>query len=246
MLRAALSLSLMLVSLSSMALTPFERHFLSVTQGMSSFYMYLLSNEDKKFKAAYEEQFDLATQAIIESKDPSKQNILKRWMELKPTLAYEKRKGMGLLLPQPIRLGFRAYVVDLYLEFQKNPKGNKYAINAYERIQVYSSLLSARALDLDSSIYGVNLFTDHDRLLDQVEVADQVETDLKALLGSGLPKSYQKQLRKIEAKFRFMKPSLVDYSTRSATYLLYQNALAINKIMTEQQQDHNVIASSLL
>ncbi|GAA6136055.1 hypothetical protein NBRC116188_28450 [Oceaniserpentilla sp. 4NH20-0058] len=246
MLRVALSLSLMLVSLSSMALTPFERHFLAVTQGMSSFYMYLLSNEDKKFKVAYEKQFDLATEFIIESKDPSKQNILKRWMELKPTLAYDKSKGMGLLLPQSARLGFRAYVVDLYLEFQKNPKGSKYAINAYERIQIFSSLLSARSLDLDSSIYGTNLFNDHDRLLDQVEVANQVEADLKALLGSGLPKSYQKQLRRIEAKFRFMKPSLVDYDTRSATYLLYQNALAIDKIMTEQQQDQNVIASSLL
>jgi len=246
MLRVAFALGLMLASTTSFALTPFERHFLSVTQGMTSFYMYLLSNADSKFLKAYEKDFDEATQAIIESKDPSKQSFLKRWMELKPSLAYENKKGMGLNLNQNIRLGFRAYVVDLYLEFNKTPKDNKYAISAYERIQLFSSMLSARALDLDSSIYGTNLFTDHDRLLDQVKVAEVIESDLKALLSTDLPKNYQKELRKVEAKFRFMKPSLVDYTTRSATYLLYQNALAINKIMTEQQKDQKVIASSLL
>jgi len=246
MLRAALTLSLILTSFSASALTPFEKHFLHVTQGMASFYMYLLSNEDKKFQKAYEQAFDDATQAIIESKDSSKQSFIKRWMELKPTLQYEKKKGMGLNLNQNIRLAFRAYVVDLYLEFKKTPKDNKYAISAYERIQLFSSMLSARALDLDSSIYGTNLFTDHDRLLDQVKVAEGIESDLKALLSSNLPKDYQKQLRKVEAKFRFMKPSLVDYESRSATYLLYQNTLAINQIMNEQQKNQSVIASSLL
>lgn len=246
MLKVVLALTVFIASSSSFALTPFEKHFLSVSQGMSSFYMYLLSNEDKRFQKDYAKHFDDATQHIVESKDPSKQSFLKRWMELKPTLEYEKRKGMGLTLSQTIRFDFRSYLVDLYLEYVKNPTARKYAINAYERIQLFSALLTARALDLDSSIYGTNLFTDHDRLLDQVKVGQVIEDDLKALLSSNLPKPYQKELRKVEAKFRFMKPSLVDYSTRSATFLLYQNAIAINNIMLEQQKDQNVIASSLL
>lgn len=246
MLRIMIFVGLLIGSGNSIALTPFEKHTLFVTQGMSAFYMYLLSNQDDKFLTSYERHFDDATQTILESKDSTKQNFIKRWLELKPSLKYDIKKGMGLSLSQTTRLEFRAYVVDLYLAFASGAQDNKYAINAYERIQMYSSLLTARALDLDSSIYGTNLFTDHDRLLDQTKVAAKVESDLTALLGSGLPKSYQKELRRIQAKFRFMKPSLVDYSTRSATYLLYQNALAINKIMTEQQQDQKVIASSLL
>lgn len=246
MLRVALTLTLLLASTSSFALTPFEKHLISITQGMSAFYMYLLSDKDRKFKLHYEEHFAAATQAINESKDPEKQVYIERWGKLKPTLQYETIDGMGLNLNENIRQNFRTYVADAYIDFMNTEKDNKYAQSAYERIQIYSSFLAARALDVDSTIYSYSLFTEKDYQLDQVYLFGIINSDIEALLKTSLPNSYKIQLRRLKAKFKFMDSSLTDYNTSSATFLLYQNAISINKILTEQQANPKVIASSLL
>lgn len=246
MLRVVLTFSLFFASSCSFALTPFEKHLVSVTQGMSAFYMYLLSDKDKKFKSHYEAHFTAATAAINEVKEPEQQVLTERWNKLEPTLKYEEVDDMGLSLNENIRQEFRSYVADLYLEYMLAEKDEKYAISAYERIQVYSSFLAARALDVDSTIYNYSLFTEKDYQLDQVQISQVIDSDLNALLDSDLPNSYKIQLRRLKAKFKFMKSSLTDYDTASASFLLYQNALSVNKILTEQQANPSVIAKSLL
>ena len=49
---------------------------------------------------------------------------------------------------------------------------------------------------------------------------------------SKLPNKIQIEVRRIQAKLKFMEASLVDYDSQSATYLLYQNALSIGKIVS--------------
>jgi len=244
MFRAVITLVLALSSLSANALTPFEQHFLSVSKGMSAFYMYLLSGEDKRFKKDYEREFDDATAALYQSSNPEIQPFIEKWNKLRPTLKYENKADMGASINENIRGNFRSYVVDLYLEFTKNNQNKDDYAARLKRIQFYSNILTARALDVDSTIYGISLFTQHDFQLNQSKVYEQISADLNAIEESDLPKSAQFQIRRIQAKLKFMEASLVDYNSQSATYLLYQNTLSINKIIAAQMDLLSNIASS--
>ncbi|WP_353352421.1 hypothetical protein [Oceaniserpentilla sp. 4NH20-0058] len=198
---------------------------------MSAFYMYLLSSEDKRFNQDFNRYFKEATSHISQSSDPVDKQFSQKWQELLPTLKYEQMVGMGASLNENIRGNFRKYAVDLFLEHKNRQKKSLNTVEALGRIQLNTFLLSARALDVDSTIYGTTMFTQHDFLLDQAEVFKQIQLDLEFLQTSKLSEAAFIQLRRIQAKLDFMKSSLIDYNTQSATYLLYQNALSITKII---------------
>ena len=224
-----------LMSLSSQAMTPFEQHFQAVTQGMSAFYMYALSKGDDKFLQEFNQFNELASTSLAQSKLEVDLTLAKRWQKLLPTLKFEMDEEAGLSYGGSERHQYRIYVVDLYLRYEQQFTSQNKVTIMFERIQLFNSLLSARALDVASSLWGARAFTDHDRMLDQKKVALQIEQGIKELMSEKLSASQKSALRKVSSKFQFMKKSLVDYQAETAYFLMYRNVMSINKLMSNNQ-----------
>lgn len=235
MLKILSPLILLLVCKTSLALTPIEQHTLAVSQSMAAFYMYLLSQEDKKYLAQFDNYALQATEALSVSTEYDEQGLKQRWERLRPMLYFTHVKGMGATIDQKIRFDFRAYLVDLYLYLEKQKTPQTFQSKS-ERLQLDIAILVARALDVDSSIYGVNSFTAHDYQLDQQFIINRVEDNLEHMMNGNLDKPSLLDLRRIKAKLKFIRSSIADYKSSSAIYLTYQNASMINEMLELQRQ----------
>ncbi len=224
------------LSLSSHALTPFEQHFQSVSQSMSAFYMYELSQGDERYMQQFSRFKTRANRALLKMKGPEYAEFKKRWHTLKIELVYENVKSMGLSFDGAIRLEFRRYLIDLYSAHQTKKVQHSKINQTLAHIQILNSILSARAIDVASSIYGHRSFDDHDRLLDQQAVALHIEEDIKQLMKQNLSKNLKATLRKVSTTFAFMKKSLTNYEGQTAYFLLYSNIASINKLLNQSQK----------
>ncbi len=222
---------LCLMSLTSYAQTPFEKHFLAVSQSMSSFYMYTFSDGDERYLEEFEHYKNLASQSLMISDLDSDKKQLKRWKALAVDLYYKEVKGMGMSLDRVIRLQYRAYLIELYTAYVGQPKQKVSASTLLTRVQLFHLLLSARALDVASSDMGRASDS-----LDQHGIALQIETDLNQLINFELQDSQIKDLRRVRDKFQFMKKSLVDYEAVLAYFLLYRNIFSVNKLLDASQR----------
>ena len=176
----------------------------------------------------------MASQALETDQLESSILLLERWKTLQPKIKFSVDDS-GFNLVGSVRQAYRDYVVDLYLHYQEQPLSKNRKVVVFERVQLNIALLSARTLDVATSLWGARTFTDHDRLFDQTKVALQVEKDLKMLLKAGLAKNQMSAVRKLNSKFQFMKKSLVDYQAKAAYFLMYRNVMAINKLMASSQ-----------
>ncbi len=228
------------LSLNSHAFTPFEQHFQNVSQSMSAFYMYELSQGDERYMQQFKRFKSRANRALLKMKGPEYSEFKKRWHALKVQLAYENVRTMGLSLDRAIRLEFRSYLIDLYLTHQKHKILHSKINQTLAHIQILNSVLSARALDVTSSLYGHRAFGDHDRLLDQKAVALHIEQDIKQLMKKNLSKALKTTLRKVSTTFAFMKKSLTEYEGETAYFLLYSNIASINKLLNQSQKNESI------
>jgi hypothetical protein len=230
-----LFLALSFVSFTSWAMTPMEQHIQFVSQGMSAFYMYSLSNSDEKYLRQFKQYQHSAASALRKVSPAERKSIPTDWQALKIKLQYRPQNGGGLYFDGVSRTEYRNYLTALYLHYKQTSNSTKTDLDsALTRIQLLSSLLAARALDVVSADYGAMGLTEHDIKISPVEVAQQITVDLELLLGKNLPKKQQHLLRKVDSKFRFIKNTLVNYKTETAYFLIYRNVKSINKLLDKK------------
>ncbi len=223
-----------LCAISSWALAPMEQHLMSASQGMSAFYMHMLSNGDREYLEQFNRYQRSADASLANMKKSDKSELSNTWRTLKSDLKFRYMQGEAVYFSGAIRIAYRNYLTSLYLEFNNNPNTQKRSvISAISRIKILSTLLAARALDLVSSDYGATDMTEHHRKFNPIEVAEIIEQDIQFLLVSKASAIDSSILRKIDSKFSFIKNNLIDANTQTAYFLIYRNMLSMNKILKD-------------
>jgi len=208
-----------------------ERHLMSASQGMSAFYMYLLSNGDEDYMQQFN-RYQISADASLNRMNKSDRGEFSNtWRTLKHNLKFERNNGT-VYFPAAVRREYRDYFVGLYLHFNEISKGwGSSEVHAIVRIKVLTSMLAARALDLVSSDYGGVDMTAHHRLFDPVEVADTIGSDIQYLLAAKSSIIKPNAVRKLDSKFNFIKGNLVDAKSQTAFFMIYRNMLSMSKIL---------------
>jgi len=224
-----------LLSFPSQALNSFESHVLSVSQGMSAFYMYLLTEGDEKYIQQFD-RYQLAAEAALNNVDISQYSELnKNWQEFVSKLEYRVLKDQSIFFETHTRNKYRNYLTNLYLKFQESTPPTVISKKmAFNRVQILSSILAARALDVASDIYGSTVLTNDDNKLDPKKIANQIQLDIDYLLNQKLGALQRSMLRKVRSKFHFIKNTMVDYKTQTAYFLIYGNMTAMNKLFNRK------------
>ncbi len=231
-------------SLPSQALTSFESHVLSASQGMSAFYMYLLTEGDEKYIRQFHRD-QLAAESALRKLDAVEFLPLSNsWKTFVSNLKYKVLNDQSIFFETYTRNEYRNYLTNLYLKYNSiNKNQNINQSNAFSRVQVLSALLAARALDVASDIYGSTVLTNDDIKLNPKVIASQIQQDIDYLLGQTLSSLQYRTLRKVRSKFYFIKNTMVDYKTQTAYFLIYGNMRAMNKLF-ERQSSKELVNSN--
>jgi len=214
----------------SQAMSPFEQHLKAISQSTSAFYMYLLSNGDKRYMRQFKKSMAHAHQSLMASS--TSQDFFTRWQALNPKLIFSRDDEGGMSLARNTRFELREYLADVFLHYQKKTFSNNQIDALFDRIHLANLLLAARALDTVSADYGSHINPDLEYSIDQNKVARQIEQDIKILLTLDIPPHKIVALRRINSKFTFLKASLVNYETKTPYFLLYSNISSINKLLS--------------
>ncbi len=221
-----------LCTFSSWALAPMEQHLMSASQGMSAFYMHMLSNGDREYLQQfnrYQVSADVSMGGVNKSEYAEFSNT---WRTLKHDLKFKYIQGEAVYFSGAVRIEYRNYLTSVYLKYKNNSNSDKRTVlSAIARIKILSSMLAARALDLVSSDYGTTDMTEHHRQFNPVEVAGIINQDIQFLLASNSSVIAPSVLRKIDNKFNFIRKNLVDTKTQTAYFMIYRNMLSMSKIL---------------
>ena len=221
-----------LCTFSSWALAPMEQHLMSASQGMSAFYMHMLSNGDKEYLQQfnrYQVSADVSMGGLSKSEYAEFSSI---WRTLKHDLKFRYNQGEAVYFSGAVRIEYRNYLTSVYLQYKnKSNSDNPSVLSAIARIKVLSAMLAARALDLVSSDYGTTDMTEHHRQFNPIEVADIINQDIQFLLASNSSAIEPGVLRKIDSKFNFIRKNLVDTKSQTAYFMIYRNMLSMSKIL---------------
>jgi len=221
---------LLCMATQSQAMSPFEQHLKAVSQSTSAFYMYLLSDGDKRYMRQFRKSIAHAHQSLMASN--ASQDLFTRWQTLLPKLTFTSDDEGSLSLLRNTRFELREYLADLFLHYQKKTISNNQINALLDRIHLANLLLAARALDTVSADYGSHINPDLEYSIDQHKVAHQIEQDIKILLRLDISPHKKVALRRISSKFTFLKESLVNYESKTPYFLLYSNISSINKLLS--------------
>ncbi len=237
----SLFLLITLLGLSSIiqAKSALTQHAINVSQSMSAFYMYNLTEGDERYKADYENFLSLADANL---EDYEKEDVMgatdikNQWSKLRPLLNYDSFQGSDYFVPGPIRIQYRTYLNKLYqkivsLYTSENGLAQKLALMEFN-IEV----ISARFYDISSSLYGGQSITSEDSIIDPKKISSKFKHDLTTMKNSPEATPFRKQLNLIEGKWNFIEEGVIDYEAQSAYLLVYYNKRKINKLFNSSEK----------
>ncbi len=217
----------------SWAMTPFHQHVYSTAQAVSAFYMYELSEGDSKYLDQFSQHQRAANQALKGSTKEQKKEFISAWDSFQPYWKFNQVKGVGLNIDSVVRNDVRHYLTNIFLYAKKVPAHQEVVAAKMQSIKLSTAMMSARLIDIVASQTGSNGLSEHDRKVNEVELAKAVQKNLNELLNLNLSKENVKNIRKVNTKFGFVKKSLISYDDVTPYYLVYKNVMSIGLLLNE-------------
>ena len=163
------------------------QHAISVSQSMSAFYMYNLSEGDDRYKTDYENfltQADDNLEAYEKEDVMGATDIKNQWEKLRPLLNYEAYDNSDYFVPGPIRIQYRTYLNKLYQKIVSYYTSEIGLADKLALMEFNIEIISARFFDISSSLYGGQSITSEDALIDPVKISKQFEQDVSTMKNS--------------------------------------------------------------
>lgn len=236
--RIMLVVALSLVSVVSSASSNLSSHVMAVSQSMSAFYMYSLSEGDNRYKSEYEKHFDLAEGFLGQYHKEDAVNaseLQNQWRRLRPALKYDYVDGAGFIIPVTVRNEFRAYLTKAYSKLT-NTLGTEMDFNReLFHMSLSVEVMSARFFDISSALYGTMSIANKDGAIDPVKMAKNLNIRLERAKNLNIPAAIKKDLRQVQTKWQFIEDSVVNYKDEAAYLLVYFNKSKITKLLNNSQ-----------
>lgn len=237
LIRTSIFLSLLALSGITTAASALTEHALSVSQSMSAFYMYTLTDGDKRYQDDYEKYFALADQSLVRFQKQNKMvatELNNKWSKLRLELKFEFVDGAGFIIPDTVRVEFRKYLSLLYKKINEVSYSESNLSVQLALMVLDVEIMSARFFDLSTTLYGdVSIYTTDS--IDPVKMAAVFNEQLKKFQKMQLSSAVQKNLGSASRKWNFIQDSVINYKGEAAYFLVYYNKHQINKLLNKSQ-----------
>ena len=230
--------SLFVFSSLSQASSPLTEHALAISQSMSAFYMYSLSEGDKRYERDYLHYFQVAEQhlkALQEQDAPLSSELKTKWDKLRQHLNFEYVEDVGFIVSSQMRIQFRQYLNNLYASISNNINSETNFEEQLLLITLDVEIMSARFFDISSSVSGAMNVSSNDRIIDPPKMAKELNEKLLKFQSISATKAIGKNLRLVSRKWKFIEDSVINYKEQAAYLLVYYNKEQIHKLINKSQ-----------
>ncbi len=213
-------------------------HAISVSQSMSAFYMYSLSDGDGRYKTDYEKYLQEAGQHLLkfEKQDSLSATELKnQWDKFLPYLEFEYIDGAGYIVPTAVRLQYRNYLSAVYKKITEVVNSET---NLSEQMQLMSlsvEVMSARFYDVSDAMYGAMSISSNDLTIDPPKMANALKLRLAKIQQMNLSPELKKAFSSVKRKWEFIEKSVLDYKGDAAYLLVYYSKRQISKLLKKSR-----------
>ncbi len=235
--RNLMFLALLALSHQVMAVSELSKHSLSVSQSMSAFYMYSLSEGDTRYQDQFKKYLSQAEQHLVEYQKQEPQKALElrtHWERFSSDLKFEYVDGAGFTIPLGLRLQYRKY---LELVYKKTNEIIRSEANVAEQLFYLSlsvEIMAARFFDVASAPTGA-MTLGSGLLIDPVKMAGVFNERVQALLKMPIDKSVKGNLKAIKRKWQFIEETVTVFKQETAYLLVYYNKDKISKLLNKSQ-----------
>jgi len=229
----------LLTSFACFSSTPLNQHTLAVSQSMSAFYMYSLSEGDERYMRQFQghvEKADKHLQQLAEQDPLLGGELNPQWQSVRQQLSYDLIEGAGYILPMVVRVSFREYLSLLYKQVLEQSASEVQLATELFAMALEVELMAARFFDISSSEYGVMGLSMSQQVIDPKTMSEKLQQTFDRFAKMAIPRNVKRQLRSVETKWRFIEDSIVNYKDEAAFLTVYFNKQQIFKLLTQSQE----------
>jgi hypothetical protein len=230
---------LLFVSMLSHSSNAFLDHGEAVSRAQSAFYMFGVSKGDEQYKKEYENQLELAEQALAKlqkQEAPLATRLMETWAQLRPRLAYDFDEYSGYYVAGQTQGEFRAYLSQYYTEY--TTKQYQYP-NNHARLQhtlVLMEIVLARFFDLASSPFRDDGgFGSTQPVIDPKVVVAKINKNLEVILTSSVGSAYSSDIKNVVRKWEFIESSVLNSQKQPVILLVYYNKKRITSLLNQSK-----------
>ncbi len=235
---------LFFVSYQAHASSPLTEHTLAVSQSMSAFYMFALTDGDKRYEEEYKHYFSVADQHLKTYQQQEAQfagELKSKWDKIRQYLVFEYVEDAGYIVSSQMRTQYRQYLNTLYGKLSGSINSETNFQEQLILMLLDVELMSARFFDVASSVTGPMNLSSNDRIIDPPVMAKALDVKLQKLIQSSATQPISKNLKLVSRKWQFIEDSVINYKEQSAYLLVYYNKGQINKLINKSR---NVMAGT--
>ncbi len=222
----------------SFAKSPLTQHAISVSQSMSAYYMYTLSEGDDRYQRDFDELLVLADKYLdqYQKQDPVTASEFKsKWQSVRSELDYESLSKTDYIVPSSTRTNFRRYLTSLYEKIMSSTNSETNLPHQLAIMELSVEIMTSRFFDISSALFGVQTLSSDDLKVDPVVIAKRFKQKLEKYQDMAISKSIKRDLSSVQSKWRFIEDTVINYKEQSAYLLVYYNKKKINKILNNSQ-----------
>ena len=227
------------ISQASLAVSALTQHTVSVSQSMSAFYMYSLTDGDKQHKTDYQQYLidaDRHLQAYEKQDSVTATELTKQWGKFKDHLKFEYVDGAGFIIPVSLRMEYRSYLNVLYGKISQQSNSEANLSEQLVLMSLSVEVMSARFFDIANALYGTLSISNQDVIIDAPKMAKALTLRLKAMQKMKLSGKVKKNLKTVAKKWAFIEDSVANYKGEAPYLLVYYNKQKISRLLNQSQQ----------
>ncbi len=223
---------IVLFSPHTWANAPFTQHLHHTAQAMSALYMYELSDADPQYSATFEQHISAAGKTLNSSSKIEKALFYQRWLAFSPHWQFNTTKKFhGLYLDVVVRNNARRYLTDIFLRVLTLPPNSDMSTQKIQEAVLFSSVLSARSLDLISAHEGSTVLSEYDKQIKERGLAQTVHNNINYLLSQTESKHQRNSLLKARSQFDFISHYIVNYDHKAPYFLMYKSVITMSRLL---------------
>jgi len=223
---------------SAYAVSPLTQHAVAVSQSMSAFYMYSLSEGDSRYQEEYQRYLLEASGYLDEFEKHDSvvgAELKNQWSELQPNLKFDYVEGAGYIIHMSIRNEFRSYLDNVYIRVSKLISAETDLVNQMHLMTLDVEAMVARFFDVSSALYGSMAISASQDTLRPEEVAKKLRVKLARMIEMPISDKVKRKLKSVNTKWAFIEESVVNYTDKAAYLLVYYNKTQISKALNKSQ-----------
>lgn len=220
------------------SVSPLTQHAVAVSQTMSAFYMFSLSEGDTRYQEEYLQRIQDADKhlAAYQKHDSVVGTELQnQWNALTPNLKFDYVDGAGHIIHLSIRNEFRRYLDMVYVKVANSISSETNLVQQLNLMALDAEAMIARFFDVSSALYGsMSVSASKDALKPEI-IAKRFNDKLDRMQDMPISGQVKRKLRKVKTKWAFIEDSVINYSDKAAYLLVYYNKNQIYKALSKSQ-----------